>query len=159
MEIFTDKPGVSVGGFVDDYFERMGASHFCLIPRGTSSWTNHLYEAFFAGCIPVILSDDFEVPFEDILDWSSFSIKWPEADVSMNLHNYLLATPLPELRRMKQLVDAHACWFDYHQSMEAEGEQCSPYLGFIRALERKRLLLHQQPAPFWRHSDPSTIAF
>ena len=33
-----------------------GASHFCLVPMGTSSWTNHLYESFFAGCIPVILS-------------------------------------------------------------------------------------------------------
>jgi len=153
MEIFHGKPDVSVGGFVDDYFERMGASHFCLVPRGTSSWTNHLYESFFAGCIPVILSDDFEVPFQDILDWPAFSIKWPEVDVSMNLHRYLSSIPMSQLRKMKAEVDAHACWFDYHQTLEEPGEECSPYLGLIRALERKRKLLHHSPGPFWRHAD------
>ena len=35
----------------------MGDSLFCLVPGGTSPWTNHLYESFFAGCIPVIISD------------------------------------------------------------------------------------------------------
>ena len=27
---------------VGDYLERMGMSHFCLVPGGTSPWTNHL---------------------------------------------------------------------------------------------------------------------
>ncbi|CAE7874570.1 CNNM3, partial [Symbiodinium microadriaticum] len=47
--------GVDIGGFVSDYLERKGDSHFCLVPAGTSPWTNHLYESFYAGCIPVIL--------------------------------------------------------------------------------------------------------
>merc|ERR1719162_394020 len=87
IEIFHGKPGVSVGGFVDDYFERMG----------TSSWTNHLYEAFFAGCIPVILSDGFEVPYADVIDWPSLSIKWPMHDISMDLYKFLVSTPMSEL--------------------------------------------------------------
>eukprot|EP00392_Amoebophrya_sp_AT5.2_P010030 g10061.t1 len=69
------KGRVSVGGFTDDFFERMGASHFCLVPHGNTSWTNHLYNSFFAGCVPVILSDNMEVPFEDFLDWKKFSFK------------------------------------------------------------------------------------
>lgn len=28
------------------------------------AWTIHLYEAFFFGCVPVILSDDLTVPFQ-----------------------------------------------------------------------------------------------
>lgn len=151
MEVFMDVPGVSVGGFTDDYFERMGSSHFCLVPMGTSSWTNHLYEAFFAGCVPVILSDDFQVPFDDIINWPDFSVKWPMSDVSMDLYKYLLATPIQVLRKMKAAVDAHACWFDYHQTYEPPGEECSPYLGMIRMLERKRPLLPRSPGPFWRH--------
>lgn len=154
IQIFHGKPGVSVGGFVDDYFERMGLSHFCLIPMGTSSWTNHLYEAFFAGCIPVILSDGFEVPYADLIDWPSLSIKWPMDDVSMNLYNFLMSMPIEEIRTMKSLVDAHACWFDYHQLLErADGPGCSPYLGIIRALEKRKLLLHASPGRFWRHDE------
>mmetsp|Transcript_5369 Transcript_5369/g.20278 ORF Transcript_5369/g.20278 Transcript_5369/m.20278 type:complete len:528 (+) Transcript_5369:180-1763(+) len=154
IEIFHGKPGVSVGGFTDDYFERMGLSHFCLVPMGTSSWTNHLYEAFFAGCIPVILSDGFEVPYADVIDWPSLSIKWPMLNVGMDLYYFLLSTPMAELKRMKDLVDAHACWFDYHQVLERSSGSaagCSPYLGIIRALEKRRLLLHRSPGRFWRH--------
>mmetsp|Transcript_58959 Transcript_58959/g.164758 ORF Transcript_58959/g.164758 Transcript_58959/m.164758 type:complete len:524 (-) Transcript_58959:68-1639(-) len=147
IEIFTDKPGVSVGGFVEGYFEIMGSSHFCLVPMGTSSWTNHLYEAFFAGCIPVILSDDFGVPFEGDIHWPEFSIKWPMSDVSMDLYRFLFAIPRDKLRRMKASVDAHACWFDYHQTLEIPGVPCSPYLGLIRALERKRPAMDPLPGP------------
>eukprot|EP00927_Polykrikos_kofoidii_P046920 TRINITY_DN41026_c0_g1_i2.p1 TRINITY_DN41026_c0_g1~~TRINITY_DN41026_c0_g1_i2.p1 ORF type:complete len:543 (-),score=81.06 TRINITY_DN41026_c0_g1_i2:129-1757(-) len=149
VSVFTGKPRVSVGGFVDDYFEIMGDSHFCLVPMGTSSWTNHLYEAFFAGCIPVILSDDFEVPFQDLLDWPSFSIKWPMDDVSMGLYRFLESITQPALERMKTLVDAHACWWDFHQLLEKPEEECSPYLGFIRSLERRRGMLYRSQ-PFWR---------
>ena len=43
----------------------MGTSHFCLVPKGRGWWTVRLFETFYAGCIPVILSDDQELPFED----------------------------------------------------------------------------------------------
>lgn len=152
MEVFTGKPRVSVGGFVEDYFEIMGKSHFCLIPMGTSSWTNHLYEAFYAGCIPVILSDDFQVPFDELIEWPSLSIKWPMADVSMELYRHLEATPLAEIRSMKAAVDAHACWFDYHQTLESPGEDCSPYLGLLKMLERRTAMLYKWPGRFWRHT-------
>ena len=65
---------VSVGGAVADFFERMGRTHFCLVPRGSSAWTIHLYESFFFGCIPVLLSDDFEPPFADIVHWQGLSV-------------------------------------------------------------------------------------
>lgn len=155
MRVFDGLEGVSVGGFTDDYFERMGASHFCLVPMGTSSWTNHLYEAFFAGCIPVILSDGFQVPFENTLDWPSFSIKWPMTDVSMDLYNFLKSTPLYLLRQMKAAVDANACWFDWHETLKP-GESCSPYLGILKELERKRLAFPEaarRSQAFWRHAE------
>ena len=36
-----------------------------------------------SGCIPVILSDNYGVPYTDFLDWSKFSIKWPQDQVNM----------------------------------------------------------------------------
>ena len=41
---------------------------------------------------------------ESILDWPSFSIKWPMEDVRMELYHFLKSTPLHLLRRMKAAV-------------------------------------------------------
>ena len=79
----------------------MGSSHFCLVPMGTSSWTNHLYEAFFAGCIPVILSDSYEVPFQTALPWEEMSIKWPMDEVRDGLYEFLAGMPPEEKEKMK----------------------------------------------------------
>lgn len=32
-----------------------------------------LFEAIYAGCIPVLLSDEVELPFQDIVSWETFS--------------------------------------------------------------------------------------
>lgn len=146
--------GVDVGGFVDDYLERKGRSHFCLIPGGTSPWTNHLYESFFCGCIPVILSDEYDVAFQHILDWPRFSIKWPEAAVGESLYSFLRSFQIPELRAMKDEVDAHACWFDYHSSDHASArdgpdEPCSPFYAVLHALEARREHFPLSPGRFW----------
>ena len=86
LELAKFGPHVDVGGFVPDYLERKGDAHFCLVPAGTSPWTNHLYESFYTGCIPVILSDEYKPAFYDLLPWDLFSIKWPEAAVGPELY-------------------------------------------------------------------------
>jgi len=53
------RPNVSVGGPAMGYSFFMGNSHFCLIPRGRGFWTVRLFEAFLAGCIPVLLTDAY----------------------------------------------------------------------------------------------------
>merc|ERR1712217_468077 len=110
----ADEDGVDVGGFVNDYLERKGRSHFCLVPGGTSPWTNHLYESFFSGCIPVILSDEYEVAFQSVIDWRALSIKWPESQVGPPLYDYLRSFPASRLQAMKALIDKHRCWFDLY---------------------------------------------
>lgn len=138
-------PGVDVGGFVSDYLERKGRSHFCLVPGGTSPWTNHLYESFFCGCIPVILSDEYEVAFQDHVDWTRFSIKWPESQVGQRLYDYLVSfTPLA-LKQMKAEVDGHRCWFDYF----SEDPQCSPFRAVLKNLEERKQRFPQRQARFW----------
>jgi len=141
-------PNVSIGGFIEEYFEVMGSSHFCIIPEGTSSWTNHLYESFFAGCIPLILSDNFVLPFQDLIDWPRLSIRWPQESVDAQLYLFirdLVENRRSEVARMKAAVDDSACWFDYY-AFDAE---CSPYKGILHGLEQR---LQARPAylhPSW----------
>eukprot|EP00401_Gymnodinium_catenatum_P005633 CAMPEP_0117611876 /NCGR_PEP_ID=MMETSP0784-20121206/82637_1 /TAXON_ID=39447 /ORGANISM="" /LENGTH=533 /DNA_ID=CAMNT_0005415369 /DNA_START=88 /DNA_END=1686 /DNA_ORIENTATION=+ len=125
---FVTHPNVSIGGFIEDYFNVMGSSHFCLVPEGTSSWTNHLYTSFFAGCIPFILSDNFVLPFQDLIDWPSVSIRWPQNQVSEEMYLYifdLVVNRRKEVEDMKRRVDAASCWFDFY----AFDDECSPYRG------------------------------
>jgi len=119
LEAFSGLPDCSVGGHTQDFFERMGRSHFCLVPRGSSAWTIHLYESFFFGCIPVILSDELEVPFQEVVDWPSLSLKWPEDRVGPELLDHLRAMPLARVAEMKRNLEAAACWFDFHRGWGA----------------------------------------
>lgn len=141
--MFAVHEDVSIGGFIEEYFEVMGKSHFCLVPEGTSSWTNHLYESFFAGCIPLLLSDNFVLPFQDLIDWPSLSIRWPQAEVNEGLYGYLKALVAEDrgvIQAMKQRVDAAACWFDFYALSGGPGA-CSPYRGILHALEQRKLTM------------------
>merc|ERR1712187_854448 len=122
----------------------MGA-HFCLIPGGTSPWTNHLYESFFCGCIPVILSDEYEVAFQHALDWSKLSIKWPEAAVGDELYDFLRSFSPAHVKQMKEEVDRNSCWFDYY----SDDPGCSPYLAVLSALEERRRRFPPHQGRFW----------
>ena len=46
----------------------MGNARFCLAPRGRAAWSVRFFEALWAGCVPVLLSDYYEVPFEALFE-------------------------------------------------------------------------------------------
>ncbi|KAL5220880.1 hypothetical protein ABZP36_025593 [Zizania latifolia] len=47
----------------------MRRSLFCLSPAGDTPSSARLFDAIVSGCIPVIISDELELPFEGILDY------------------------------------------------------------------------------------------
>lgn len=52
----------------------MHSSKFCLNIAGDTPSSNRLFDAIASHCVPVIISDEIELPFEDILDYSEFCI-------------------------------------------------------------------------------------
>ncbi|KAJ0618570.1 putative xylogalacturonan beta-1,3-xylosyltransferase [Helianthus annuus] len=52
----------------------MISSKFCLTIAGDTPSSNRLFDAIASHCVPVIISDDIELPFEDVLDYSKFAI-------------------------------------------------------------------------------------
>eukprot|EP00246_Nothoceros_aenigmaticus_P004362 TRINITY_DN15878_c0_g1_i1.p1 TRINITY_DN15878_c0_g1~~TRINITY_DN15878_c0_g1_i1.p1 ORF type:complete len:471 (+),score=80.93 TRINITY_DN15878_c0_g1_i1:209-1621(+) len=55
----------------------MRTSKFCLHPAGDTPSACRLFDAIVSVCVPVIVSDFIELPFEDQLDYSEFSIFIP----------------------------------------------------------------------------------
>lgn len=84
------------------YLGTLSASKFCLLPRGIPAWcvsfallqgaraasltlpspcrTTRTFEAIYSGCIPAFIVDRNSFPFQDVLDYSKFSVTIPEAD-------------------------------------------------------------------------------
>lgn len=63
------------------YHREMSRANFCLCPLGWTPWTLRFYQAVMTRCIPVVVANDIEFPWENEIDYSRFAIKVPEAKV------------------------------------------------------------------------------
>lgn len=61
----------------------MRKSLFCLSPAGDTPSSARLFDAIVSGCIPVIISDELELPFEGILDYRE--VKWQSRHLLISL--------------------------------------------------------------------------
>ncbi|KAL6539702.1 hypothetical protein OROHE_011473 [Orobanche hederae] len=52
----------------------MRSSKFCLNIAGDTPSSNRLFDAIASHCVPVVISDDIELPYEDVLDYSEFCV-------------------------------------------------------------------------------------
>lgn len=52
----------------------MHSSKFCLNIAGDTPSSNRLFDAIASHCVPVIISDQIELPYEDVLDYSEFCV-------------------------------------------------------------------------------------
>ncbi|CAN6460881.1 unnamed protein product [Victoria cruziana] len=81
------------------YVELMKTSKFCICPMGYEVNSPRIVEAIYYQCVPVIIADNFVLPFDDILNWSAFSVVVAEKDIP-KLKDILMAIPL---RRLNQI--------------------------------------------------------
>ncbi|VAI06122.1 unnamed protein product [Triticum turgidum subsp. durum] len=66
--------GSVAGNGIEESTRGMRASKFCLNIAGDTPSSNRLFDSIVSHCVPVIISDEIELPFEDILDYSKFCI-------------------------------------------------------------------------------------
>ncbi|KAG9147250.1 hypothetical protein Leryth_017990 [Lithospermum erythrorhizon] len=67
---------------IQESVKGMRSSKFCLNPAGDTPSSCRLFDAIVSHCVPVIVSDKIELPYEDELDYSEFSIFFSDEEAS-----------------------------------------------------------------------------
>lgn len=85
------------------YHDMMRQSRFCICPSGHEVASPRIVEAMYAECVPVLVSQHYILPFSDVLNWDSFSVKVSVGEIP-KLKEILMGIPEDEYVRMLQRV-------------------------------------------------------
>jgi len=97
------------------YTEILLSSTFAQLPRACGyALSYRMIECMNAGCVPVIISDGYVLPFSEVLDYSRFSIRVGESDVERLPE--LLDARLPDADRLQ--AEATRVYEEYFSSTE-----------------------------------------
>ncbi|XP_050265167.1 probable glycosyltransferase At5g03795 [Quercus robur] len=94
------------------YVQHMKSSKYCICPMGHEVNSPRIVEAIYYECVPVIIADNFVLPFSEVLDWSAFSVVVAEKDIP-KLKEILLAIPMRRYLKMQinvKMVQKHFLW-------------------------------------------------
>ncbi|KAI3410612.1 Exostosin domain-containing protein [Psidium guajava] len=97
-----------------NYTQLMGKSKFCLCPSGFEVGSPRLVESIYTGCIPVIIKEDYSLPFSDVLDWSKFSIQIPVQKIK-DIKTILQAIPYKKYVKLQKRVVKVMRHFELHR--------------------------------------------
>ncbi|XP_057763242.1 probable glycosyltransferase At5g03795 isoform X2 [Arachis stenosperma] len=79
LDISNNRISRATGHLV--YQKRFYKTKFCICPGGSQVNSARIADSIHYGCIPVILSNYYDLPFNDIIDWRKFAVVLKESDV------------------------------------------------------------------------------
>lgn len=101
----------------------MRSSKFCLNIAGDTPSSNRLFDAIASHCVPVIISDEIELPYEDVLDYSKFCVfvRTRDAVKKKYLINFIRSIGKDEWTRMWNRLKEVEKFFEF-QFPSKEGD-------------------------------------
>jgi hypothetical protein len=131
----------------DCYRKELRKSTFCLCPRGWSPWTLRAYQAMMVGCIPVIIADEIELPYENSLDWTKLSVKIAEVDAEKTI-DILKQIPKSEIKNKQKAIEKvwkSVAWGSNPKKLDPmDAMEC-----VLHELGRKKRAMKASTQTFW----------
>lgn len=120
-DLLVDEPSVIMEeGFPnatgrEQSIEGMRTSEFCLHPAGDTPTSCRLFDAVMSLCIPVVVSDNIELPFEGVVDYTQFSVFLSVSNALQPkwLVNYLRSIPTEQKDRFRMNMARVQSIFEY----------------------------------------------
>eukprot|EP00850_Spirogloea_muscicola_P019513 SM000192S04908 [mRNA] locus=s192:268840:274943:+ [translate_table: standard] len=126
-------------GHTQDYDKQLSSSRFCGVFPG-DGFSARMEDAVMHGCIPVIVQDGIHLPFENFLDYASFSVRIAEADIP-KLVTILKAYSEQQVQRLWEGVQCVWQRWSWHSVLRLETERqrvlarpTSPFVDELDAL-------------------------
>jgi hypothetical protein len=99
-------------------------------------------------CVPVLLSDHAELPFQNVIDYAQVSIKWPSTRIGSEFLDYLASISDRDIEGMIARGRKIRCLFVYGP----DSAPCSAVKGILWELQRKVRHFQQSTETFWLHN-------
>jgi len=128
----------------DCYVQEMAESVFCLNPLGWTPWTLRFYQAVMTRCIPIVIADDIEFPYESEINYSAFTLKLPEKDIN-NIMEIMRDMPESERERRRREMDRVWLRFTYQRPPQ----RGDAFYSVMRELSRKKRTMRNGVNRFW----------
>ncbi|GAB2269988.1 hypothetical protein Dimus_004903 [Dionaea muscipula] len=136
---------------IRDASHGMATSKFCLNIAGDTPSSNRLFDSIVSHCVPVIISDQIELPFEDVLDYSKFCIFIHASDAVKPgfLLNLLRGIKKDQWTSMWEKLKQVAHHFEYQYPSQAEDAVDMIWQAiarkFSKVQERPRKRIYRRP--------------
>uniref|UniRef100_A0A7N0TZB0 Exostosin GT47 domain-containing protein n=2 Tax=Kalanchoe fedtschenkoi TaxID=63787 RepID=A0A7N0TZB0_KALFE len=103
----------------------MRKSIFCLSPAGDTPSSARLFDAIVSGCIPVVVSDELELPFEGIIDYRKIALFISSSDAVQPgwLISYLRSITPAKIRDMQNNLVTYSRHFIYSSPAQPLGPE------------------------------------
>ncbi|KAL5981163.1 hypothetical protein ACLOJK_029084 [Asimina triloba] len=138
--------GSAQGNGINKASQGMRSSRFCLNIAGDTPSSNRLFDAIASHCIPVIISDEIELPFEDVLDYSKFCIFLRASDAVKKgfLLNLLRGIKHDEWTRMWEQLKKVVHHFEYQYPSQRGDSVQMIWEAVARKISTIRLKFHRE---------------
>ncbi|KAL4096710.1 hypothetical protein QTP88_021613 [Uroleucon formosanum] len=98
-----------------DYGSLLKNSTFCLVPRGRRLGSYRFLEALQAGCIPVLLSNNWALPFDEVIDWNK-AVIWADERLLFQVPEVIHSISEIKLFALRQ--QTQILWEQYFNTIE-----------------------------------------